>query len=339
MATTLLDLPPELLFRILESIVSVYDIRLYCKPRDEYAHLRTTALVCKAWTTPSQILLWRYVSLRSKTQAQAWVNCPAAGRYTTWGLWMYGRVFDAGVRTWDSSLVRAVLGRTVGLQALEFLFFDPFPAECLTLPCLKDLTTLVVNDSSILTTGLLGLPFRLQVFKTEHSRMSPSVVRELFCRSADTLRCLDLSQQHAMDSPTLPVLYKSFPCVAAGIRTLRMTTAYAHLVPHLAECTRLSRLELPYEMTPELATEIIDLLPAPLEDLYMQAGLWSGGPRVLSHVVDALDCPSLSRLQRLHLREDLYSHPDLEYMCRIVTARKIAIVVAREFLPSPSISS
>ncbi|KAJ7509449.1 hypothetical protein B0H11DRAFT_2216366 [Mycena galericulata] len=334
MSTTFLDLPPELIFRILELSVRVYMLPLYCKPQDEYPHLCTTALVCKAWTAPSQILLWRYVSLRSELQAERWVNSPATSQYTTAGLWMYGRVVDSGgARTWGSSLVKTVLSRAAGLKALEIVFFEPITAECLALPCLKDLTTLVVSNSAVSVAGPLKFPFRLRLFKTMQSDIQSPVVEELFRSSASTLECLDLAQQHAMNSSTLPGLYQGFPSVATSIRVLRMTNAYAVLVPHLAGCTGLSRLHLAYEMAPDLVTGILNVLPAPLEDLYVEAGRWGGGFMVLRSVIDALDCLSLSRLERLHIPDDLFTDLNLnatwgsqKSMRGIITARGIALL-------------
>jgi hypothetical protein len=132
----ILDLPAELIFRILELSVDTYDLRRACSPEREYAHLRTTALVCKTWAAPSQTLLWRYVQLRSAAQTGRWINSPAAGRYTTLGLVVHGR---GG--TWANDLgdlvLKLVLRATVGLRTLNLVFFEPISAGCIALPELK----------------------------------------------------------------------------------------------------------------------------------------------------------------------------------------------------------
>lgn len=136
MSTTILDLAPELVFRILELSVSSYDVRHYCKPECEYAHLRGAALVCSAWTAPAQMLLWRYVALRDPSQTGRWINSPAAGRYTTLGLSIHGRGGP-----WANDLgdlvLQLVLTRTVGLRTLDLVFFEPISADCLSVPELK----------------------------------------------------------------------------------------------------------------------------------------------------------------------------------------------------------
>ncbi|KAJ7509455.1 hypothetical protein B0H11DRAFT_2184077 [Mycena galericulata] len=330
MSTIILDLPPELTLWIIELSMSEYNVRRYYNPVNDYPHLRAMALVCKAWTTPSQILLWRGVSLISERQAERWINActyrqrrpsgivqlwryvtlrgkrqfeaaqrsrldyPAIEHYTTLRLWMYGRVYI------DSA------------GAFELAFFHPIPAACLALPCLKDLTTLVLESSTVSVDGPVDFPFRLRVFKTRHSKIHSTVVQELFRSSAGTLECLDLAQQYVKDSPTLPGLYESLSSVAAGIRALRMTDPFALPVRHLAGCTALSRLDLALEITPEVATAVLNVLPAPLEDLYMEAGRSSGGLTMLSHVIRALNCPSLSHLERLHIPENLFSDPNLD---------------------------
>ncbi|KAJ6591529.1 hypothetical protein DFH09DRAFT_1306268 [Mycena vulgaris] len=297
---TILDLAPELIFHILELSVDAYDLRRYCNPEREYPHLRNTALVCKTWAAPSQILLWRYVNLRTASQSGRWINSAAAGRYTTLGLSIYGRGGDLG-----DLVLKLVLSKTVGLQTLDLVFFEPISAECLALPELKDLTALVLSNCTVSEEGVPGFAFRLRFFQTMHTWIHPAVVKELFRTSADTLECLELEQQHGKDSPTLLGLYESLPLVAGSLQTLRITDSYDFLVPFLASCTALKRLELTYEVDAELATAIFKALPAPLEDLYMEAGQFSGGLMVLDDIVKALGYSSLSRLKRLHLQPDV----------------------------------
>ncbi|KAJ7612498.1 hypothetical protein DFH06DRAFT_1243460 [Mycena polygramma] len=294
-----MSIPPELILRILELSLSSesYDIRRYCKPEREYEHLRTTALVCKRWTAPSEMLLWRYVSLTSPLHVERWLNSTAAGRYTTLGLRINGRGL------WEARL-RLVLGRTVGLETPD-LVFCAVSATCLSLPELKDLNALVLSNSSVSPDSESDFPFRLRFFQTMHTYIHPEVMEQLFRKSANTLECLELEQQHAIDSPTLIGLYGYFPLVAANIRILRITNAYSCLVPFFASCTALRRLELTFEVTPQLATAIFKVLPTFLEDLYVEAGYFSGGQLLLSDVVRGLDYPSLSHLQRLHLQQDV----------------------------------
>ncbi|KAJ6581490.1 hypothetical protein B0H19DRAFT_1115440 [Mycena capillaripes] len=298
MSTPFQDLAPELTFLILELSVRAYDVRRYCKPEREYEHLRNTALVCKAWASPSQMLLWRYVALRDPAQAGRWINSTTAGRYTTLGLSISGRGMG-------DLVLRLVLSRTVGLQTLDLVFFEPIPARCLALPELKDLTALVVSNSSVLEEGASDIPFRLRFFQTMHTQIHPTVIEELFKKSANTLECLELEQQHGMISPTLLGLYGYTNLVAPNLRALRITNAYSSIVPSLAACTSLRRLELTFEATPELATAIFKILPTPIEDLHVEAGRFSGGTLVLDDVARGLDYPSLSRLKRLHLQQDV----------------------------------
>ncbi|KAJ7433265.1 hypothetical protein FB451DRAFT_1314499, partial [Mycena latifolia] len=263
--STILDVPPELIFRILELTVSTYDIRRYCQPEREYAHLRNTALVRKTWAAPSQMLLWRYVRLRDVPHTVRWINSPAARRYTTLGLSIHdGRRWTAAVNGPGDPVLKLVLSKTVGLQTLEIAFFELISAECLALPELKDLSALVVSKSTILEEGESGFPFRLKFFKTLHTNIHPAVVEALFRRSADTLERLELEQQHAQGSQTLPGLTKAFPLVAANINALRITNAYSSILPLLASCTVLKRLELTVEVTADFATAILQALPTPL---------------------------------------------------------------------------
>ncbi|KAJ7612522.1 hypothetical protein DFH06DRAFT_1243545 [Mycena polygramma] len=280
-----MSIPPELILRILELSLSSesYDIRRYCKPEREYEHLRSTALVCKRWTAPSEMLLWRYVSLTSPLHVERWLNSTAAGRYTTLGLRINGRGL------WEARL-RLVLGRTVGLETLDLA---PSPLH---------LNALVLSNSSVSPDSESDFPFRLRFFQTMHTYIHPEVMEQLFRKSANTLECLELEQQHAIDSPTLIGLYGYFPLVAANIQILRITNAYSCLVP---SCTALRRLELTFEVTPQLATAIFNVLPTFLEDLCVEAGYFSGGQLLLSDVVRGLDYPSISRLKRLHLQQDV----------------------------------
>ncbi|KAJ7446691.1 hypothetical protein FB451DRAFT_785509 [Mycena latifolia] len=304
--STILDVPPELIFRILELTVNTYDIRRYCQPEREYAHLRNTALVRKTWAAPSQMLLWRYVRLRDVPHTVRWINSPAARRYTTLGLSIHdGRRWTAAVNDPGDPILKLVLSKTVGLQTLEIVFFELISAECLALPELKDLTALAVSNSTILEEGESGFAFRLKFFKTLHTNIHPAVVEALFRRSADTLERLELEQQHAQGSQTLPGLAEGFPLVAANIRTLRITDTYGFIVPFLGACTALKRLELTFELHAEFATGILKALPTPLDDLYVEAALASGGLRVAEAVVRLHDYPSLLRLGRLHLKEDV----------------------------------
>lgn len=153
--------------------------------------------------------------------------------------------------------------------------------------------------------GASDFAFRLRFFQTMHTHIHPAVIEELFRKSANTLECLELEQQHAIASLTLIGLYGSLPLVAANIQTLRITNAYSALVPFLASCTALKRLELTFEVNPELATAIFKVLPTPLEDLYIEAGRYSGGTMVLEDVARGLDYRSLSCLERLHLQQDV----------------------------------
>ncbi|KAJ6493537.1 hypothetical protein C8R47DRAFT_1118634 [Mycena vitilis] len=291
-----MSIPPELVLRILELSLSSesYDIRRYCKPEQEYGHLRGTALVCKRWTAPSEMLLWRYVSLTSPLHVKRWLSSTAAGRYTTLGL-------RRGV--WEA-LLRLVLSRTIGLETLD-LVFCAVSAKCLSLPELKDLNALALSNSSVSPDSESDFPFRLRLFQTMHTYIHPEVMEQLFRKSANTLECLELEQQHAIDSPTLIGLYGYFTLITANIQILRLTSAYSCLVPFFASCTALRRLELTFEVTPQLATVIFKVLPTFLEDLYVEAGYYSGGQLHLSDVVRGLDHPSLSRLKRLHLQQDI----------------------------------
>ncbi|KAJ7504338.1 hypothetical protein B0H11DRAFT_1981744 [Mycena galericulata] len=299
MLATILDLPPEITFRILELTLSVstYDMRHYCTPEAEYQYLQTMAFVHTSWVAPSQILLWRYVSLHNALHVRRWVNSPAAGRYTTLGMSIYGRDMSGDVLT-------CVLSKTVGLQTLELAFFEPISLATLALPQLRDLTALVLRYSTVVprlvTDDMEDLSLRLRFFQTMHTHIDAPVISALFRSSADTLECLELEQQNAKDSPTLLGLDVSFPLVAHTIRTLRIAKAYAFLVPRLAACTALRQLELARDIDASLATAIFKVLPMSLEDLYLGVGT-DHGMTLLNGTVRALSFRGLASLKRLHL--------------------------------------
>lgn len=131
MSSAIKHLPSELTFRILELSVSTYDLRRSCTPESEYLHLRNTALVCKSWIAPSQILLWRFVNLRRLSQAKRWIDSPAAGQYTTLALSIQG---NGGV---DDVVLKRVLRKTLGLRTLRLQFFTSISASSLAVPELK----------------------------------------------------------------------------------------------------------------------------------------------------------------------------------------------------------
>jgi len=334
-----MDLAAELIFHILELSVGVYDVRRSCEPEDEYSHLRNTALVCKAWVAPSQILLWRYISLKEPSHVQRWIDRAPSGQYTTSGLYISGRGLG-------DLVLPQVLRRTVGLETLHLVFFEPssdsercpVSAGCLALPELKDLTTLLVSNCSISDEGESEFPFRLRFFRTMHTRIHPAVVEELFRKSAKTLECLELEQQYEMDSPTLVGLDDSFPLVTANLRTLCIDGAYTSLVPFLASCTALKQLELAREVDAEMAIAIFEVLPTYIQDLYLEKEpAYSGDEPSADLLLDAvsrgLEYPSLSRLERLYLKRALIESKDQmgeEFRAKL-KAHNINVVAVPEY--------
>ncbi|KAJ7765501.1 hypothetical protein DFH07DRAFT_770210 [Mycena maculata] len=314
MSTTILsvDLPPELILCILEHSVGPHDMRFgLTMPYRDYPLLRNTALVCKAWVAPSQTLLWRYVSLCGRSEVNRWIDSPTPRQYATLGLSIHGWQLR------DSSLQR-VLSKTVGLQTLHLMAFDRefISAACLSVPELKggyfifsypfhlsaqpDLTALILSACHVSTEDWSGkVVFSLRSLRVVSTKIQPPVLAELLRTSAGTLESLDVDERGAPDTPTLRGLYASFPRVARTVRTLRITDAYTSLVPHLASCIALKRLVLINEIGTHLRP-FFNALSAPLEDLFLESG-----PKMLGDTVQALDCPSLSQLQRLHLGVDI----------------------------------
>ncbi|KAF7356699.1 hypothetical protein MVEN_01004600 [Mycena venus] len=298
-------LPPELLFHILELSVSPYDLRRSCNPEHEYPHLRSTALVCRAWLAPSQMLLWRYVSLSKTSHVQRWIDSPA--EYTTVGL-------------------------TIGLKTLRLIFIT---VECLSLPvlrgqipsrtgvdptiiqsCTPDLTALIIRTCWIPVGQTCDFAFRLQSLQLMYSDIHPTVMENIIRKSVHTLQCLELDRRYRRDSRTLFGLYKHFHVVAANIQVLRIAEPYSSLVPFLASCVALRQLELGSKLDIESATAIFKVLPAPLEDLYLETD--EDQPAEFSIVSFFLDTvsqgeySSLSRLSRLHLKQYLINEMGVE---------------------------
>ncbi|KAJ7765500.1 hypothetical protein DFH07DRAFT_955745 [Mycena maculata] len=291
--STILDLPFELVFHVLELNVSAYDLRHHCTPDHEYRYLCGTALVSKAWATPSQTLLWRYISLRNPSQARRWIDSPATGQYTTLGLSIYGwKIEDA--------VLRRVLSKTIGLRTLALSSFQSISGACFALPELKNLTALVLRHCTVSAEGTTSFCFRLRLFQTFHTCVDPAVIKELFRASASTLKFLEVEEELEQHNPTLQGLYESFPRVAATIRALRITKPYNPLVPLLAGCTALKRLELTDDVGAALAAAICEALPTPLADLSV-VGRPHGVHRVLDGILQAFPLHSLSQLKHIYL--------------------------------------
>ncbi|KAJ7760505.1 hypothetical protein B0H16DRAFT_1532510 [Mycena metata] len=312
-------LAPELILQILELSVGVYDLHHYCEPQQEYPHLRNTALVCKAWVAPSQVLLWRYVVLRDLASAQRWTESPINGQYTTWRLFIGGDL--GGDREIKDDVVQLVLGKTVGLRMLNLgpqiqnnqgrrcvryspPHLGPISPSYLALPNLKDLTALIASRCTIseFEAGEFDFAFRLRYFQTMHTQIHASVIEELLRKSATTLEGLAL-EQHWRSSPTVEIPSVFIPSA-------------------LASCTSLKRLKLSDDMH-ECVAPMFHAVPTSLQDLTIV-----GKKADIDWIAPLLGLPSLQRLERLHLEHEAFqnAHKRRKELVELLRAHNTTLV-------------
>lgn len=107
------SLAPELVLRILE-LSRDHDKTSprTSNPRRDYPNLRNYSLVARSWTAPAQLLLSRYMVLRTEREARGWLEQQAQHPTRTEELWLFPHP------SIDSTVLRAVVDACVELQCL-----------------------------------------------------------------------------------------------------------------------------------------------------------------------------------------------------------------------------
>lgn len=124
---TLTSLPPELLLQIID-----YASPPGCTTTSEalrrYAYLRDTSLVCKAFSRPSQALLYSSIMIQRPTMASRWLASPLLGMYAIRELDLVGVHSGAGL---SGTTAARIMSKAVGVQWLRLQDFKRLSCRCL----------------------------------------------------------------------------------------------------------------------------------------------------------------------------------------------------------------
>ncbi|KAI5478871.1 hypothetical protein MNV49_004505 [Pseudohyphozyma bogoriensis] len=186
---TIQSCPPEITLRVLELTVEEYDFKYGpgCD-RERRRQLRSTALVARDWTKPSQMLLWRNMVFVKGSRIDKFTQATLPGRYRTVKLHLYG------IRSWTKTL--KLLNHLRGLVHL-ILEETTVPTSAFQLPALEDLRKLhldgVTNPAEDTMTGVkIKLQSLILEFRARSFSCPSSMLVELY-DSCGTLERLSLT--------------------------------------------------------------------------------------------------------------------------------------------------
>ncbi|GAA5880046.1 hypothetical protein JCM1840_007137 [Sporobolomyces johnsonii] len=251
MASGILSLPPELLYRILELAVDGLPASL----RMRSSILRTCALVHPVLREPAQVLLESKVQIDSYQRARAFMTRP---RRLERPLVIMELILYYDFNPADDELfpltefmTRSLCEMDCTIRSLHLrsaLFANAFDAKLLLLPSFRELEHLKLDLPLDPPVDVATIPVRLKKLSLSTMMDQPrSFFRTILPTSADTLTCLHLFVIKS-GSPLHEHVVETLPSITSNLRHLSLSTHWIPLSESLlrftTSCTSLASLAL-----------------------------------------------------------------------------------------------
>ncbi|KAK4047485.1 hypothetical protein OIV83_005397 [Microbotryomycetes sp. JL201] len=238
---TIKSLPSELLLVILD-FASPPGCQSVQSTRSRYSWLRSTSIVCKQFTRPSQALLYSSITISNSVTATKWLASPLLGMYATRELDLVGVHAGPGL---SGTTATRIISKAVGVRWLRLSDFKRLSCKLLASDSLRYLDTLVLQTpfpDKAAVVELINLPFRLRTLHVYNRAYEPRLLEKILETSRGSLTSLQLSITHS--AAAYPGLLAGFPAVAPTLKRLELHHSPPNeLIAMLALCPRLEHIQ------------------------------------------------------------------------------------------------